>query len=85
MNDSNINNKGSMQAGGALIAAYKKTEKLTWKLGVYVNGEYFGVFVMPLVGLDWNITSRDNLFGVLPGNLTYEHKINNQFYYGANF
>ena len=40
---------------------------------------------MPLAGIDWKINARNNLFGILPGNLTYEHKINEHFYYGANF
>ncbi|MEP7165024.1 MAG: DUF6268 family outer membrane beta-barrel protein [Ferruginibacter sp.] len=85
MNDSVINGKGKMQAGGAFIISNKRTEKLTWKLGLYINNEVFGVFVMPLAGIDWKINSRNMLFGVLPGNLVYEHKINPHFYYGANF
>lgn len=85
MNDSSIYNKGKMQVGGALIVNYKRNEKLTVKLGAYANGEYFGLFVMPLLGIDWRINEKNNLFGVLPGNLTYEHKINDHFYYGANF
>ncbi|MBK7374533.1 MAG: hypothetical protein IPJ02_02880 [Chitinophagaceae bacterium] len=79
MNDSSISNKTGMQIGGAFIVNYKRNENLTWKLGTYVNNELFGVFVMPLAGIDWKINSRSNLFGVLPGNLTYEHKINDHF------
>ena len=85
MNDSIISSKSKMQVGGAFILSNKRTEKLTWKLGLYINGEFFGVFVMPLAGIDWKINQRNTLFGVLPGNLTYEHKINKRFYYGANF
>lgn len=85
MNDSSINVKGKMQVGAALISAYKKDKNLTWKLGIYINNDLFGIFVMPLLGIDWNITKRDNLFGVLPGNLTYEHQLSKHFYYGANF
>ena len=85
MNDSSINKKTKMQVGGAFILSNKRNEKLTWKLGLYINNELFGVFVMPLAGIDWKINERNILFGILPGNLTYEHKINNHFYYGANF
>lgn len=85
MNDSNISKKTTVQIGGAFIASYKRNEKLTWKLGVYINNDLFGVFVMPLLGIDWRINERNNLFGVLPGNLTYERKINKYFYYGACF
>lgn len=85
MNDSSINKKSKMQIGGAFMVSNKRNENLTWKLGIYVNNELFGLFVMPLIGIDWRINEKNNLFGVLPGNLTYEHKINNRFYYGANF
>lgn len=85
MNDSSISKKTTMQAGGALIVSKKRNETFTWKLGLYVNNELFGLFVMPLAGIDWRINARNSLFGLLPGSLTYEHKINEHFYYGANF
>lgn len=85
MNDSNISKKTNMQVGGAFIISNKRNENLTWRLGLYVNNELFGLFVMPLAGIDWRINTRNNLFGILPGSLTYEHKINEHFYYGANF
>lgn len=85
VNDSSINKKTKMQVGGAFILSNKRNENLIWKLGLYVNNELFGIFVMPLAGIDWRINARNNLFGILPGNLTYEHKINEHFYYGANF
>lgn len=85
MNDSSIGKKTNLQVGGAFILSKKRNENLTWKLGLYINNELFGVFVMPLAGIDWRIDQRNNLFGVLPGNLTYEHKISDHFYWGANF
>ena len=85
MNDSSINKKTKMQVGGAFILNKKRNENLTWKLGLYINNELFGLFVMPLAGIDWRINEHNNLFGILPGSLTYEHKINEHFYYGANF
>ena len=85
MNDSSINKKTKMQVGGAFNISKKRDEKFTWKLGIYINNELFGLFVMPLAGIDWKINGRNNLFGVLPGNITYEHKINSHFYYGTNF
>lgn len=85
MNDSSIGKKTKVQVSGAFIVSKKSNDKLTWKLGIYINNELFGLFVIPLAGIDWKISARNNLFGVLPGNLTYEHKINDHFYYGANF
>ena len=77
--------QNSFQIGGVLLATYKKQSNLKYKFGVYVNNEFFGLFVMPLAGIDWKINNKDYLFGVLPGRLTYEHKINKAFYTGATF
>jgi len=75
----------SFQIGGSLLAAYKSSPNLTYRLGVYYNSEFFGPFIIPLVGIDWKISERDNLFGVLPQILTYEHKVSNRFYWGAAY
>lgn len=67
------------------MAVYKKRENLKYKLGVYYNREFFGTFILPLLGIDWNINDRTNLFGILPGNMTLEYKINSSLYGGINF
>lgn len=74
----------AFQMGGAAIAVYKN-KYIRYKMGVYYNAEFSGAFIVPLVGIDWQINSRSNLFGVLPGALVYEYKINNHLYYGASF
>ncbi len=73
------------QFGGAILAVYKKKENLKYKFGVYYNSEFFGPFFIPLLGIDWNINERLNLFGVLPGNLALEYKLNSSLYGGINF
>ncbi|HRH39767.1 MAG TPA: hypothetical protein PK760_15560, partial [Flavobacteriales bacterium] len=40
---------------------------------------------MPLAGIDWRINTKWNLYGVLPGSLTLEHKIKPRFHWGASF
>ena len=85
MNDAVISSQGKYQLGGVVIAGYKKNEKLTYKFGVYVNGEFFGLFLIPLVGIDWQINDRTNLFGVLPASLTLERKLSSHFYAGMVF
>ena len=77
--------KDDWQVGGAVIAGFKANENLTYKLGVYANREFFGLFVMPLLGIDWQISKRTNLFGILPGNLTLEHKLKRNLFTGASF
>ena len=77
--------KNEFQLGGAVLAGYKTSDKLTLKGGLYVNDEFFGLFVIPLLGLDWKIGPTSNLFGVLPGNLIFEQKIADIFYAGIQF
>ena len=85
LNGEKLGFDSAFQIGGVVLAAYKKKETLKYKFGVYVNREFFGPFVIPLAGIDWRIDSRNNLFGVLPGRLTFEHKINSHFYTGSTF
>jgi hypothetical protein len=73
------------QYGGALLFSYKKKENLKYKFGLYYNSEFFGPFIIPLLGIDWNINERINLFGVLPGNLALEYKFCASLYGGINF
>lgn len=75
----------SFQFGGSLLAAYKRSPNLIYRFGLYYNSEFFGPFFVPLLGIDWKISGKDNLFGVLPQILTYEHKVNDRFYWGANY
>ena len=84
-NNNSLGASGDYQLGGAMVAAYKKSEKLSYRFGLYANGEFFGLFVIPLAGIDWKINSNTSVFGILPGNLVLEHKINEHMYAGGNF
>ncbi|MBS1600512.1 MAG: hypothetical protein JST75_19960 [Bacteroidetes bacterium] len=86
MNDRDINFDSRWRFGGAIIAAnHLKDNNLTYKIGFYVNSEFFGLFIVPLVGIDWHINEKTNLFGVLPASLTLEHQLSSHFYTGATF
>lgn len=73
------------QFGGIIVANYARKPSLKYRFGVYANKEFFGLFVMPLAGIDWKMNDRDYLFGLLPGRLTYEHKLSDKLYWGGNF
>jgi hypothetical protein len=73
------------QFGGAVLAIYKKKENLKYKFGVYYNREFFGPFILPLLGIDWNVNERINLFGVLPGNMVLEYRFCSVLFGGINF
>jgi hypothetical protein len=73
------------QYGGVLLTTWKKNQFASFKFGVYYNREFFGNYFIPLVGIDWKINLKNNLFGVLPGSLVFEHKVNEKWYYGSTF
>jgi len=85
VNDSMPQSHGQLQVGGALFGIKKFSEKFELRVGVYLNNELFGLFVVPLTGIDWKINNRSNLFGLLPGSLTYEYQLNKISYTGMAF
>ena len=85
VNGEEIKLDNTFQFGGILFASYKKKEQQKFRLGVYVNNDFFGLFIVPLAGFDWRIDKRNYLFGLLPGRLTFEHQLNKRLYTGATF
>ena len=85
INDSMPANHGELQVGGAFFGEKKMSESLQFRIGIYANSELFGLFVIPLAGIDWKINNRSNLFGLLPGSLTYEYRLNKSSYTGFVF
>jgi hypothetical protein len=83
--DVEVNAKDDWQYGGVLLTTWKENQDLSFKFGLYYNREFFGNYFMPLVGLDWRIDPKNNLFGVLPGYMIFEHKVTPKFYYGFAF
>lgn len=77
--------KSTYQVGGVTFFSYEKAPGKKLRFGLYMNGEFFGLFVMPLLGADWRIDEKNYVFGLLPGRLTWEHKLNNRLYWGATF
>lgn len=77
--------ENTFQYGGVALASYNRTKDQSFRLGVYVNKEFFGWFIMPLLGIDWRINDRNYVFGVLPGRFTYEHKFNEKLFGGFTF
>ncbi|MCX6294530.1 MAG: hypothetical protein NTX97_00450 [Bacteroidetes bacterium] len=75
-----------LQYGGIFLQHYVPNNKLKIKAGLYYNHEAFGNFFVPLVGVDWRINDRINLYGVLPTNYKMEFNIiKNKLYAGINF
>lgn len=61
-------------------------DKLQVKAGIYFNQEVFGNFWGPLIGLDWKVSNRLQLYGTLPNNYKIEHAIKEKKWFtGLNF
>ena len=75
----------TFQYGGVAFASFARKPDQKFRFGVYANAEFFGLFVIPLLGCDWRIDSRNYLFGILPGRLTFEHEWSKKFYGGVTF
>lgn len=75
--------KNTFQLGGVFLVGYAVKPHQKFRAGVYLNDEFFGLFVMPLLGVDWRLNENNYLFGVLPGRLTYEHQWSSRFFGGA--
>jgi hypothetical protein len=77
--------RSAVQPGGAVLLARAFSERLTMRIGMYANHEAFGWFLMPLLGIDWRINERMNLYGTLPGALTLERRSRPWLHWGASF
>lgn len=79
--------RNDFQIGGVVLGIYKKSETLSYKFGTYVNSDFFGPYIMPLIGMDWRPSEKVKFFCVLFSNLNFEYKISKRFYAGveANF
>lgn len=55
-----------IQLGGMLAYEKIKSKNLTWRAGVLFNQEFFGPYLIPILYLDWNITSKLKFTGLLP-------------------
>lgn len=74
------------QLGGLFMENYQYSGTLKIKLGLYYNREAFGNFFIPLAGIDWKVSDRLNLYGILPTSYKIEYVIKkSKLYGGLNF
>lgn len=52
----------------AFYSTYSKraSDKFLWKVGLYFSPEFFGPFLVPLFGLNWDISPKFSIVGDLP-------------------
>jgi hypothetical protein len=74
-----------IQYGGIFLQHFVPNDKLKVKAGLYYNKEAFGDFYVPLVGVDWKVNKRINMYGILPTNYKIEFNIlKDRLYTGLN-
>ena len=85
---SNFNDKinsHDAQYGGIFLQHFVPTNRLKIKAGLYYNHEAFGDFYVPLIGVDWKVSKRIYMYGILPTNYKVEFNIlKNKLYTGLN-
>ncbi len=65
--------KDQIQLGGVFLATKTVRPDLRWKMGLFVNREAFGPFVIPLFGWDWRINDRWKWIALLPNMMKLEY------------
>ncbi|WP_336515109.1 hypothetical protein [Pollutibacter soli] len=73
------------QLGGLFYISRRFNPELVLRAGLYYNREFFGNFFIPIIGIEWKINQRSNLFGNLPNSLIYENRITKRVSLGASF
>jgi len=71
------------QLGGYGLATYTKSDKFKIKFGLFYNREFFGNFFVPLLGVDWRVTDRFQMYGVMPTSYRAEYAIVKQKLYAG--
>lgn len=73
------------QFGGAFLYSKNQSDKLVLKAGLYANSEQFGLFLAPLLGLDWKLNERWRAYGIMPQFLNIENKVNTRVRWGLAY
>ena len=66
MSDLNASFSKSLQLGGMVMYEKVKNDNYTWRVGVIYNQEFFGTYIVPVFYVDWNVTSKIKVKGLLP-------------------
>lgn len=78
-------NSNALQLGLFTTYSKRSSEKFLWKVGVYFSTEFFGPFVVPLFGLNWDATSKLNIKGDLPIYAKIKYNVGNSFSTGLGY
>jgi len=78
-------NSNALQLGFFTTFSKRSSEKFLWKVGLYFNTEFSGPFVVPLFGLNWDISPKLSIVGDLPIYAKLKYKTGNNFSTGVGY
>jgi hypothetical protein len=75
MSDMKGGGADNLQLGGLAMYEKKFNNNLTMGFGAMFNKEFFGSYLVPLVNLNWNITEKLSIAGMLPVYAKIKYKV----------
>lgn len=78
-------NSNALQLGFFTTYSKRSSEKFLWKVGMYFNTEFFGPFVVPLFGLNWDVSPKLSITGDLPIYAKIKYNVRNNFSTGVGY
>jgi len=75
----------SVQFGGLVMYEKVKSDNYTWRAGILYNQEFFGTYIVPVFYLDWNVTSKIKVKGLLPVYAKIYTQPSEKLAYGLHF
>jgi hypothetical protein len=77
------------QMGGLGLLTVQKNPNFIWRVGLFVNKEFFGYMVVPLLGFDWKTKNHWRLYGLAPNSMRFGKYSKNEKWntgiYGRSF
>ncbi len=84
MTDFNSIDGKHFQFGGVFMFEKKFRETLTMSFGAMYNQELFGPYLVPLINLNWQLSQRWSIVGLLPVYAKVKYKVNDNFDMGLS-
>ncbi len=82
MTDFNETDESRFQLGGMAMYEKRYSDNLMMRFGAMFNNEFFGPYLVPLIHVDWQLSSKWSIVGMLPVYLKVNYRINERLVVG---
>jgi len=69
---------------GAVLLKIRKSAKFSYSLGAVYSKQFFGTVLVPVVGIDWNISDKLTLSAMLPVSEKLTYQLSRKSFIGFN-